>query len=81
MRHECDRVLGESFEMLVPAPPDFAAAVTFLELPRISLRAGDALHLAVATNHRATRILTLDSGILQAGKRLILPVSSGIRRR
>jgi predicted nucleic acid-binding protein len=79
VRREFDRVLGESFEILAPTAVDFAAAAKYLEIPKTGLRAGDALHLAVAANHRAKRILTLDQGFLEAGKLLKLPVTRGIK--
>ncbi len=79
VRREFDRVLGESFEMLAPTAADFAAAAKYLEIPKTGLRAGDALHLAVAANHRAKRILTLDQRFLEAGKLLKLPVTRGIK--
>ena len=79
VRREFDRVLGESFEMLAPTAADFAAAAKYLELPKTGLRAGDALHLAIAANRHAKRILTLDPGFLEAGKLLNLPVTRGIK--
>ena len=79
VRGEFDRVLGESFALLAPTAGDFATAAGYLEVPRTGLRAGDALHLAIAANHGATRILTLDKGFLAAGKLLKLPVAHGIR--
>jgi len=79
VRREFDRVLGESFEMLAPTAADFAAAAKYLEIPKTGLRAGDALHLAIAANRRAKRILTLDQGFLEAGKLLKLPVTLGIK--
>ena len=79
VRREFDRVLGESFEMLAPTAADFAAAVKYLESPKTGLRAGDALHLAIAANRRAKRILTLDLGFVEAGKLLKLPVTLGIK--
>ena len=79
VRREFERVLGESFEVLVPTGADFAAAGTYLEMPKTGLRAGDALHLAIAANHGARKILTLDGGLLDAGRRVKLPVSRGIR--
>ena len=79
VRREFDRVLGESFEMLAPTAADFAAAAKYLEIPKTGLRAGDALHLAIAANHRAKRILTLDQGFLEGGKLLNLPVTRGIK--
>ncbi len=79
VRREFDRVLGEAFEMLAPKAEDFATAARYLEVPKTGLRAGDALHLAIAANHGATRILTLDQGFLGAGKLLKLPVARGIK--
>ena len=79
VRRECERMFGESFEMLLPTSADFAAATKFLEVPKTTLRAGDALHLAIAANHGARKILTLDAGFLEAGRRLNLPVSRSIR--
>ncbi len=79
VRREFDRVLAESFEMLAPTAADFAAAAKYLESPKTGLRAGDALHLAIAANHRAKRILTLDQGFLEAGKLLKLPVTLGVK--
>ena len=79
VRREFDRVLAESFEMLAPMAADFAAAARYLESPKTGLRAGDALHLAIAANHRAKRILTLDQGFVEAGKLLKLPVTLGVK--
>ena len=79
VRSEFDRLLSESFEVLVPTAADFAKAVEYLETPKTALRSGDALHLAIAGNRRANKILTLDNGFVEAGKRLRLPVSLGIR--
>ena len=79
VRREFERMLIESFELLVPSAADFAAATKYLEIPKTGLRAGDALHLAVAASHGARQILSLDSGFIGAGKLLKLPVSRGIR--
>ena len=79
VRSEFDRILVESFEILAPTAADFAAAAKYLEIPKTGLRAGDALHLAIAANRRAKRILTLDLGFIEAGKLLKLPVTLGIK--
>ncbi len=79
VRRKFDDVLGEFFVMLAPTPADFATAAGYVETPRTGMRAGDALHLAVAANHRATRIVTLDRGFLDAGRLLKLPVTRGIK--
>jgi predicted nucleic acid-binding protein len=79
VRREFERVLGESCEMVLPTGADFVTASKYLETPKTGLRAADALHLAIAANHGARKILTLDQGFLEAGRRLKLPVSRGIR--
>jgi predicted nucleic acid-binding protein len=79
VRRELDRMLRESFELLSPSAADFAAAAKYLGKPKTGLRAGDALHLAIAASHRAKKILTLDARIIAAGKVLKLPVSRGIK--
>ena len=79
VRREFERMLSESFELLLPVVADFTAAAKYLEMPKTGLRAGDALHLAIAANHGARKILTLDAGFIDAGKQLKLPVSRGIR--
>ena len=79
VRRECERMFGESFEMLVPTSADCSAATSFLELPKPTLSADEALHLGIAANHGAKKILTLDRGFLEGGRRLNLPVSLGIR--
>ena len=79
VRRQFDRILGESFEVLAPTAADFAAAAKYLEIPETGLRSGDALHLAIAANRGAKRILTLDQGFLEAGKLLNLPVARGIK--
>ena len=78
IRTAFDRLLAESFTMLTVATTDFTTAVALLAKPDTGLRAGDALHLAIARNHRAKTVYTLDHGLLKAGKRLKLPVSAGI---
>ncbi len=78
VRGEFDRVLSESFELLLPTALDFATAAKYLETPGTGLRAGDALHLAIAVNHGARQILTLDMGLIDAGRQMTLPVTRGI---
>jgi hypothetical protein len=78
IRAACDRLLGETFTMQTVANADYATAVALLAKPDTGLRAGDALHLAIAKNHKVKTMYTLDRGLLKAGKRLKLPVSAGI---
>ena len=73
-----DQLLAESFTTLPVATADFTTAETLLGKADTGLRAGDALHLAVARNHRAKTLYTLDRGLLKAGELLKLPVSAGM---
>lgn len=80
IHREFVEMLNETFDVLVPTTRDFETAAGYLEVPRTGLRAGDAFHLATAANHGAQRIVSLDRGFVDAGKRLKLPVDYGIRR-
>ena len=73
-----DAMVDESFSVLLPTAEDFALAKRYLGQFETGLRAADALHLAVANNHRAVAIYSLDKTLLNAGKILDLPVSMGI---
>ena len=72
-------MLDESFAVLLPDAGDFDLAKKYLGTPATGLRAGDALHLAIAKNHRARAIYSLDRTLLKAGKLLGLPARAGIR--
>ncbi len=74
-----EAMVDESFSVLLPNADDFGLAKRYLGQFETGLRAGDALHLAVASNHRAAVIYSLDKTLLKAGKLLDLPVSMGIR--
>lgn len=76
-----EAMVNESFSVLLPNADDFALARRYLGQFKTGLRAGDALHLAVAKNHRAAAIYTLDKTLLKAGKILDLPVSIGIETK
>jgi uncharacterized protein len=72
-------VVRESFIVLVPGSDDFELARTYLANYATGLRAGDALHLAIAGNHSADISHSLDRTVLKAGKLLGLPASTGIQ--
>src|SRR3989442_10195977 len=76
-----EAVATESFLILMPSVKDFELAKEYLQRYETGLRAGDALHLAIASNHGAKSIYTLDKGLLKAGSRLGLPMRTGIRLR
>jgi predicted nucleic acid-binding protein len=76
---EFDSLVSESLNVLMPTVADFSLARDYIERFSTGLRGGDALHLAIAANHGAKRILTLDGGFLDTGKLLKLPVTRGIK--
>ena len=78
IRLEFLEILDESFHVITPTAADYALATQYLEIPKTGLRSGDAFHLAIAANHHAKKILTLDKTFIKVGKQLKLPVSAGI---
>ncbi len=73
-----ETVVTESFVVLLPNADDFSLANAYLGNYETGLRAGDALHLAVARNHGAKTIYSLDKTLLKAGTLLGVPASAGI---
>jgi predicted nucleic acid-binding protein len=73
-----EAMVDASFAVLLPNADDFSLAKRYLKF-ETGLQAGDALHLAIASNHRAGVIYTLDKTLFKAGSTLGLPVSMGIR--
>lgn len=73
-----DTLIDGSFVVLLPDADDFKRAREYLGHHNTGLRAGDALHLAIAGNRRAETIFSLDKTFLTAGRFLGLPVSRGI---
>jgi len=59
-------LLEQSIAVLHVSRDDFRTAAHFADQTEIGLRAGDALHLAVAGAHGAT-LYTLDRKLLEAG--------------
>lgn len=70
-------VAAESFAIFLPSAEDFDLSKEYLRRFATGLRAGDALHLAIATNRGAGMIYSLDRGLLKAGRKLGLPVRAG----
>lgn len=73
-----DAFLEQSFRVVTPLLLDFQRCWKLLARFDNNLRAGDALHLAIADNRGVEVIYTLDNGMLQAGELLDLPVSKGV---
>lgn len=64
-----NRLVGESFTVLPVTGGHFRTAAKFVDQYTLGLRAGDALHLAVATEYGAT-VYTLDRRLAAAGPML-----------
>lgn len=60
------RLQGESLITLTVLPSHFQTAARFLDASPHGLRAGDALHLALAGD-RGLRLITLDRRMVEAG--------------
>jgi predicted nucleic acid-binding protein len=67
-----DRLATESFAVWPVTGAHFRAAAKFVDQPTLGLRAGDALHLATASEHGAT-VHTLDRRLSEAGPVLGVP--------
>lgn len=73
-----ESVIDESFVVLTPNHKDFDLAKDYLGHANSGLRAGDALHLAIAATRRARAIYSLDKVFLKVGQSLKLPVMTGM---
>ncbi|HEV2507006.1 MAG TPA: type II toxin-antitoxin system VapC family toxin [Mesorhizobium sp.] len=67
-----NRLVSESFTLLTVTGSQFRAAARFVDQHQLGLRAGDALHLAIASEHGAT-LHTLDQRLAEAGPALGVP--------
>jgi predicted nucleic acid-binding protein len=67
-----NKLVAESFTVLTVTGAQFRAAAKFADQHLLGLRAGDALHLAIASEHGAT-LDTLDQRLAQAGPALGVP--------
>jgi predicted nucleic acid-binding protein len=67
-----NKLTTESFTVLAVTSGQFRAAAKFADQHALGLRAGDALHLAIASEHGAT-VHTLDQRLAEAGPALGVP--------
>ncbi len=74
-----DELVSESFQVIVPRVADYEHAKAFIQHFASRLRAGDALHLAIASNNAAKMLYSLDEGLLNAAKLLKVHASRGIK--
>jgi uncharacterized protein len=59
-----------SLSVLAPETGDFVDAARYCEQFNLSLRAGDALHLAIASNHGARMLYSLDRRMVECARSL-----------
>ena len=71
-----EKLAADSLKVFTPARRDYGKAVEYLGQHALGLRAGDALHLAVAQNEGADCLYTLDRRLIEAGRKLRLKVAS-----
>ena len=67
-----NKLIIESFSVLPVTSEHFRTAAQFVDQHTLGLRAGDALHLAIAAEHGAT-VHTLDRRLADAGPALGVP--------
>jgi predicted nucleic acid-binding protein len=74
-----DELVTDSFQIVTPGIADYELAKATIQHFATKLRAGDALHLAIASNHGAQTFYTLDEGLLNAAKLMKVRASRGIK--
>ena len=67
-----NRLVAESLGLIPVTGSHFRTAARFVDRHELGLRAGDALHLAVASDHGAA-VCTLDQRLAEAGPALGAP--------
>ncbi len=67
-----NKLVAESFTVLGVTGAQFRAAAKFADQHMLGLRAGDALHLAIASEHGAA-VHTLDQRLAETGPALGVP--------
>jgi predicted nucleic acid-binding protein len=74
-----DEMVADSFQVLAPSVADYELAKEYIQNFATKLRAGDALHLAIASNNGMKTFHTLDEGLLNAARLLKVHASRGIK--
>lgn len=69
-----NRLVADSFTVFGITGRHFRTAAKFADQHTLGLRAGDALHLAIASEHGAT-LVTLDKRLAEAGTATAVPTS------
>ncbi len=65
-----------SYTIFTVTTADFVLATEFIRQWETGLRAGDALHLAIARNRKIENLLSLDRGLIDAAQRFGIPADS-----
>ena len=73
-----DKLAADSLKVVTPTRSDYSKAAEHLGHHALGLRAGDALHLAVAQNQGADCLYTLDRRLIEAGRKLKFKTASPI---
>lgn len=74
-----NKLATESLRVFPPTRSDYERAAKLLDHYLLGLRAGDALHLAVAQNEDVDCLYSLDRRLVEAGRQLKLRTMSPIR--
>jgi uncharacterized protein len=64
------RLADDSLSVLVPDRDDFLLSSRYLERFELGLRAGDALHLAIASRHGARKVYSFDRVLIKSAQKL-----------
>lgn len=73
-----EKLAADSLKVFTPTRSDYARATGHLGHHALGLRAGDALHLAIANNEDARCLYTLDRRLINAARKLKLKAASPI---
>lgn len=73
-----DDLVVDSFQVLIPSVSDYELAKGYVQHFAAKLRAGDALHLAIARNNAVSILYTLDKGLMRAAEIMTIPAGPGI---
>ena len=73
-----ENLMARSFLVILPTADDYEAARKMLGQYDSGLRAGDALHLAIALNHGAQSLYSLDKRMIAIGSALDLTMNDGL---
>lgn len=72
------KLAADSLKVFTPTRSDYSKSADHLGHHALGLRAGDALHLAVAHNEGAECLYTLDRRLIEAGRKLKVKIASPI---